>query len=120
MLRPRVRAGGRAFRNQHPGVRIQITTGVPEELIAKMERGEVDIIYLLDEPLYNNDWNKLLEERGGHGHGGLSRFGALPGGGPHRLEELLDKPSTSPSGTPITAACWTCATDFRSGAIPTG
>ena len=82
----------RAFRNQHPGVRIQITTGVPEELIAKMERGEVDIIYLLDEPLYNNDWNKLLEEREAMVMVASPALGRSLGAGPHRLEELLDKP----------------------------
>ena len=82
----------RAFRTQHPDVRIQITTGIPEELILKMERGEVDLIYLLDEPLYNNDWNKLLEEREDVvvvASPGLARD---LGPGAHRLEELLDKP----------------------------
>ena len=73
-----------AFRNQHPGVRIQITTGVPEELIAKMERGEVDIIYLLDEPLYNNDWNKLLEEREAMVMVASPALGRSLGAGPHR------------------------------------
>lgn len=81
-----------AFRTQHPGVRIQITTGIPEELILKMERGEVDLIYLLDEPLYNNDWNKLLEEREEMVMVASPGLGRTLGAGPHRLEELLDKP----------------------------
>ncbi len=28
-----------------------------------MERGELDMIYVLDEPLYSNNWNKLMEQR---------------------------------------------------------
>lgn len=82
----------RSFRVQHPGVRIQITTGIPEELIQKMERGEVDIIYLLDEPLYHNDWNKLLEEREEMVMVASPALGQILGGGEHRLEELLDMP----------------------------
>lgn len=53
----------RDFRSLYPQVNIQITTGIPEDLIKKMEQGEVDIIYILDEPLYNHNWNKLLEQR---------------------------------------------------------
>ena len=52
----------RRFRTLYPKVNLQITVGIPEELISKMERGEVDLIYILDEPLYSNSWNKLLEE----------------------------------------------------------
>ncbi len=80
------------FRTCHPGVNIQITTGIPEELIAKMERGEVDIIYILDEPLYNNSWNKLLEEREEMVLVASASLGRDLGPGPHRLEDLLDKP----------------------------
>ena len=81
-----------SFRTNHPGVSIQITTGIPEELVAKMERGEVDIIYILDEPLYSNSWNKLLEEREEMVMVASVDLGRALGPGPHRLEELLDKP----------------------------
>lgn len=50
------------FRTKHPAVNLQITTGIPEELIRKMEQGEVDIIYILDEPIYSNNWHKLMEQ----------------------------------------------------------
>ena len=53
----------RKFRIEHPQVCVQITTGTPEELIAQMERGELDIIYILEEPLYNNSWCKVLEKQ---------------------------------------------------------
>lgn len=81
----------RRFRVRHPQVRIQITTGIPEELIAKMERGELDIIYILEEPLYSNSWEKALErqEEVVVASAGLGR---TLGPGPHRLVELLDKP----------------------------
>lgn len=81
-----------SFRTSHPGVNILITTGVPEDLITKMERGEVDIIYILDEPLYNNRWNKLLEEREEVVMVASAGLGRALGPGPHRLEELLGCP----------------------------
>lgn len=51
------------FRVDYPRVAIQITTGSPEELIEKMEQGELDLIYILDEPRYNNNWYKLMEKK---------------------------------------------------------
>ena len=51
------------MRVEHPNVVVQVTTGSPEELIVKMEQGQLDLIYILDEPRYNNHWNKLLEKR---------------------------------------------------------
>ena len=80
------------FRSRHPKVNLQITTGVPEEIIGKMERGAVDIIYILDEPLYNNSWNKLLEEREEMVLVASPGLGAALGPGKHALEELLDRP----------------------------
>lgn len=82
----------RGFRRFHPKVRMQITTGIPEELIAKMERGEVDIIYILDEPLYNNSWHKLLEEREEMVMVASAALGHRLGNRPHKLIELMDFP----------------------------
>ena len=48
---------------QHPQVFVQVTTGEPETLIDQMERGELDLIYILDEPQYNNNWRKMMEQR---------------------------------------------------------
>ena len=80
------------FRARHPKVNLQITTGIPEELISKMERGAVDVIYILDEPLYNNSWNKLLEEREEMVRVASPALGRALGPGKHSLEELLDRP----------------------------
>lgn len=82
----------RSFRVQHPQVSLQITTGIPEELVSKMERGELDIIYILDEPLYNNSWCKMLEEPEEMVVVASAALGAQLSGRPHRLAELLDKP----------------------------
>lgn len=79
------------FRRENPGVSLRVTTGSPEELIEKMERGDVDLICILDEPRYSNSWhkcNEVPEE---------VVFVASPGldlghPGPYRVEELLDKP----------------------------
>ena len=46
------------FRRENPKVSLRVTTGSPEELIEKMERGEVDLICILDEPRYSNNWRK--------------------------------------------------------------
>ena len=46
---------------EHPKVSLRVTTGSPEELIEKMERGEVDLICILDEPRYSNSWHKCNE-----------------------------------------------------------
>lgn len=82
----------RSFRVCHPQVNVQITTGIPEELIAKMERGELDIIYILDEPLYNNSWCKMLELPERVVVVASAALGKELSGRPHKLTELLDKP----------------------------
>lgn len=82
----------RSFRVRHPLVSIQITTGIPEELIAKMERGELDLIYILEEPLYNNSWCKVLERQEEVVVVASAELGRALGPGPHRLVELLDRP----------------------------
>ncbi|WP_294473137.1 LysR family transcriptional regulator [uncultured Intestinimonas sp.] len=53
----------RQYWQRHPKVVIQVTTGEPESLMEQMERGELDLIYILDEPQYNNNWRKLMEQR---------------------------------------------------------
>lgn len=49
--------------SHHPKVRLQIITGSPEELIAKLEHGQLDFIYFLNRPLYQNNWVKALEKQ---------------------------------------------------------
>lgn len=49
------------FRKNHPKVPLRITTGTPKELIEMMESNQLDLIYLLDRPRYNNNWNKVME-----------------------------------------------------------
>lgn len=53
----------RHFRTAHPKVKIRITTASPEELFEMMGRNQVDIIYVLDDPKYDNNWHKVMEER---------------------------------------------------------
>lgn len=49
--------------SHHPKVRFQIITGSPEELIAKLEHGQLDFVYFLNRPLYQNNWVKALEKQ---------------------------------------------------------
>ena len=82
----------RKFRIDHPQVCVQITTGTPEELIAQMERGELDIIYILEEPLYNNSWCKVLEQQEKMVLVASASLGKALSGSTHKLVDLLDKP----------------------------
>ena len=61
-------------------------------IIAKMERGELDIIYILEEPLYNNSWCKVLERQEEVVVVASAELGRELGPGPHHLAELLDRP----------------------------
>ncbi len=49
------------FHANHPKVSVRLTIASPEELIEMMERNQLDLIYILDEPRYNNNWNKAME-----------------------------------------------------------
>lgn len=51
------------FHENYPKVNISITVGETDELIDMMDKGETDIIYILDQPCYNNNWVKELEVR---------------------------------------------------------
>ena len=82
----------RKFRIEHPQVCVQITTDTPEELIAQMERGELDIIYILEEPLYNNSWCKVLEQQEKMVLVASASLGKALSGSTHKLVDLLDKP----------------------------
>ena len=83
----------RLYWEKHPKVVIHVTTGEPEMLIERMERGELDLIYILDEPQYNNNWHKLMEQREEVVFVASASLGAelqeLPG---LTVEQLLDKP----------------------------
>jgi len=49
------------FYQHHPHVSIKITMASPRELIDMMEHNQVDIIYILDNPIYNTNWVKVME-----------------------------------------------------------
>lgn len=51
------------FCTAHPEVKIRITTASPEKLFEMMGRNQVDVIYVLDDPRYDNNWHKAMEER---------------------------------------------------------
>ena len=82
-----------SYWEQHPHVLIHVTTGEPEELIAQMEGGDLDLIYILDEPRYNNNWCKLMELREEIVFVASAVWGPqLQRDGPIELAQLLDKP----------------------------
>ena len=91
------------FRLEHPKVSLRVTTGSPEELIEKMERGQVDLICILDEPRYSNSWHKCNEirKRWCLRHRRTSIW-ATPG--PTGWQSFWTSPFSSPNATPTTAA----------------
>lgn len=80
------------YRQHHPKVSIHITVGEPEELIERMERGELDMIYVLDEPLYSNNWHKLMEQREEIVFVASASLGEALGGRELTTEELVQYP----------------------------
>ena len=80
------------YRQHHPKVSIHITGGEPEELIEQMERGELDMIYVLDEPLYSNNWHKLMEQREEIVFVASASLGEALGGRELTTEELVQYP----------------------------
>jgi len=51
------------FRQHHPKMNICIVFDSPEQLLEMMEHNQVDLVYFLDEPWYNNSWQKEMEEK---------------------------------------------------------
>lgn len=51
------------FYKHHPHISIKITTSSPNKLIDMMDHNQVDIIYILDRPIYNNNWIKVMERQ---------------------------------------------------------
>ena len=49
------------FHSLHPHVNLQITLGSPEKLICMMEQNELDLIYILDTPRWDENWVKVME-----------------------------------------------------------
>lgn len=79
------------FREHYPKVPIRITTGSPEELIDMMEHNQLDLIYILDEPRFDNNWHKVMEIQEPIVFVSSPDF--APSGTKNlRLEELLDEP----------------------------
>lgn len=51
------------FRARCPHAAVRITPGSPEALFEMLEKNQLDLIYILDDPRYSNDWHKALEVR---------------------------------------------------------
>ena len=49
------------FHSLHPRVNLQITVDSPEKLIRMMEHNELDLIYILDTPRWDENWVKVME-----------------------------------------------------------
>ena len=50
------------FHKQHPHVKISIVLDSPEVLLDRMNKNAIDLVYLLDQRIYDHKWEKVLEE----------------------------------------------------------
>ena len=67
-------------------------SGGVEDAKTLMERGELDLIYILDEPRYSNNWNKLMEQREEIVFVASASLREELGGKELTIEELLTQP----------------------------
>lgn len=51
-----------AFHERHPNVKISIVLDSPEVLLDRMNKNAIDLVYLLDQRMYDHKWEKVLEE----------------------------------------------------------
>ena len=47
----------------HPKVSVRLFTGTPEELFAMLDSDRVDLIYVLEKPLSDDRWMKVIEKK---------------------------------------------------------
>ncbi|XCP86104.1 LysR family transcriptional regulator [Roseburia hominis] len=52
----------REYHRVYPQVNVNIITDSPETLLNMLDKNTIDIVYLLDKPMYDNKWIKVLEE----------------------------------------------------------
>ena len=50
------------FHEQHPNVKISIVLDSPDVLLDRMNKNAIDLVYLLDQRIYDHKWEKVLEE----------------------------------------------------------
>ena len=79
-----------SFRSSHPRVPVKVTASTPNQLIDMMERNQLDLIYILDRPRYNDNWNKVMEVREPIVFVASPSCG-LDGNREIRLEEIMDE-----------------------------
>ena len=80
-----------SFRSSHPRVPVKVTASTPNQLIDMMERNQLDLIYILDRPRYNDNWNKVMEVREPIVFVASPSCG-LEGNRVISLEEIMDEP----------------------------
>ena len=51
------------FREYYPDIKIRITIDSPAALLDRRDHNQVDIVYILDEPIYDIKWEKILEKK---------------------------------------------------------
>lgn len=53
----------REYHSRYPLVRLNIVTGTPSALLEMLNHNELDLVYLLDEQLFDDRWIKTIEKK---------------------------------------------------------
>lgn len=51
------------FAKYYPEIHVTITINSPSVLLEALDHNRVDLVYILDKPLYNPKWNRVLSEK---------------------------------------------------------
>ncbi len=79
------------FHKTHPLVKISIVLDSPDVLLERMDKNSIDLVYLMDQRIYDHKWMKVMEEPEDIVFVASSSH-PLSGCGPLPLEEIIREP----------------------------
>ncbi len=79
------------FHKAHPLVKISIVLDSPDVLLERMDKNSIDLVYLMDQRIYDHKWRKVMEEPEDIVFVASSSH-PLSGAGPLLLEEIIREP----------------------------
>jgi len=79
------------FHKAHPLVKISIVLDSPDVLLERMDKNSIDLVYLMDQRIYDHKWIKVMEEPEDIVFVSSSSH-PLSGSGPLSLDEIIREP----------------------------
>lgn len=53
----------RTYHKQYPKVTITLETSSPQQLLEALNKNDIDLVYVLDKPIYDSHWIKVMKEQ---------------------------------------------------------